>query len=175
MPLAQLVLAIAPRWLVAVEGVGYCMQETKAGPCPAPSAKGMRMSKYSFWGENLQAVPTYPVDVGLRGKVVYSPHSYGPSVSNQPYFSGAEGFPANMPDIWHMQWGHISTHPDEAKRAPVLLGEWGGRYDGDDKAWQVSPGTGRWHRKRTARAQGGWEVGRGATSRRATAMGTNPA
>ena len=119
-----------PRWLIVVEGVGHCMKEGEHG-CDKPSASGQDISVSTWWGENLQAVDDYPVDLEFPQKVVYSPHSYGPSVYPQPYFEAAN-FPNNMPPIWDLQWGYLS----KTGRAPILLGEWGGRYEGNDKIWQ---------------------------------------
>ena len=123
-----------PRWLIVVEGVGHCMKEGSDG-CDKPSASGQDTSVSTWWGENLQAVDDYPVDLEFPQKVVYSPHSYGPSVYPQPYFEAAD-FPSNMPPIWDLQWGHLS----KTGRAPILLGEWGGRYVGKDKTWQDKMG-----------------------------------
>ena len=119
-----------PRWLIVVEGVGHCMKEGAHG-CDKPSASGQDLSVSTWWGENLQAVDDFPVDLDYPQKVVYSPHSYGPSVYPQPYFEAAD-FPNNMPPIWDLQWGYLS----KTGRAPILLGEWGGRYEGKDKTWQ---------------------------------------
>lgn len=74
---------------------------------------------------------------GAPRQVVLSPHVYGPSVNNQAYFSSPH-FPANMPAIWDMQWGHLpkdaalpaaaqaSASDAAAESPPIILGEWGG-------------------------------------------------
>ena len=119
-----------PRWLIVVEGVGHCMKEGSHG-CDKPSASGQDTSVPTWWGENLQAADDFPVHLDYPQKIVYSPHSYGPSVYPQPYFEASD-FPNNMPPIWDLQWGYLS----KTRRAPILLGEWGGRYEGKDKTWQ---------------------------------------
>ena len=51
------------------------------------------------------------------GKVVYSPHSYGPGVYKQDYFGDAD-FPKNMASIWRLQYGHLT----DSNTAPILIG-----------------------------------------------------
>ena len=72
-------------------------------------------------------------------KLVYSPHTYGPSVYTQAYFKAAD-FPANMPKIWTKRFAYLAIED----LAPVIIGEMGGFYDqltendpaGLDKQWQ---------------------------------------
>ena len=66
----------------------------------------------------------------VHGKLVYSPHTYGPSVFDQPVFS-ADNFPANMPAIWDIQYGML-----RAAGQAVVVGEWGGKLHGSDAVWQ---------------------------------------
>ena len=61
---------------------------------------------------------------------MYSPHVYGPSVAPQPYFSN-ESFPANMPPIWHAHFGYLA-----GRTGCVVVGEWGGFFEGADEVWQ---------------------------------------
>ena len=69
----------------------------------------------------------------MPGRVVYSPHDYGPGVYAQPWFSGPE-FPDNLPTIWDEHWGYLAKE----QVGPVVLGEFGGRSVGDDAdgIWQ---------------------------------------
>jgi hypothetical protein len=63
---------------------------------------------------------------------VYETHVYGPSVvPHEPYFSDAN-FPWNMPAIWEFHWGYVEDFTDNA----VVIGEWGGWYEGKDREWQ---------------------------------------
>ena len=64
--------------------------------------------------------------------MVYSPHTYGPSVFAQPFFSDA-AFPGNMPAIWRFQYGAMA---DEG--VPIVIGEWGGKLNGKDHEWQLA-------------------------------------
>ena len=61
----------------------------------------------TFWGSNLSGVKRRPIDLGserLNSRVVYSPHTYGPSVTDLPYFED-KAFPDNLPSIWDSLFG----------------------------------------------------------------------
>ncbi len=107
------VLTINPRTLVFVQGVGEGSSYGSANP---------------FWGENLYEAVTDAPDIPTA-RLVYSPHTYGPSVYEQDYFSDGR-FPANMPAIWDEHFGHL------AASHPVVPGEFGGRNTGRDAIWQ---------------------------------------
>lgn len=49
-----------------------------------------------------------PVQLKCANKLVYCPHVWGPSISEQTYFKDPS-FPLNMPAIWNAEWGHICT------------------------------------------------------------------
>jgi endoglucanase len=109
---------VAPHWLIFVEGI----QEN-------PSCSG---NNHPFWGENLEPLACTPLDIPAD-RLVLSPHTYGPDVFGQPYFSDP-AFPANMAAIWDRHFGQFigTGHA-------VILGEFGGRYgEGDplDVRWQ---------------------------------------
>ena len=115
------VLTSCGRWLIFVEGVGY-----------SPGAPGMdKPSDGIWWGENLAGVHTTHVRLSDQTKLVYSPHTYGPSVFNQPYFR-SPSFPDNMEDLWTKRFGFVR----EETGTPVVIGELGGSYVGKDKVWQ---------------------------------------
>jgi endoglucanase len=110
----QAVLAVNPNTTVWVEGVGNS----------SPSG----VDGGANWGQNLYEAG---VIAGVPGdKLVYTPHSYGPSVAAMSYFN-ASNFPANMPAIWDTMFGHLV-----GKGYTVVVGEYGGRYTGTDKTWQ---------------------------------------
>ena len=127
------------RWLVFVEGVGHCADSNPGGAeCQHPSAgpnQDMHLHAGTWWGENLQAAGSLPVSVsddqGALGKVVYSPHTYGPSTHAQQQFDSSS-FPRNMPHIWDTQFGYLARDGI----APVVIGEFGGLCDGRDAALQ---------------------------------------
>lgn len=88
-----------------------------------------------FWGANLEGVVRRPLDVSGNGKfpngnkrVVYSPHTYGPSVDHQPYFD-APDYPRNLPKIWDALFGFV----EQATGNAVVIGEWGGFYHNQTK------------------------------------------
>jgi endoglucanase len=113
------ILEKAPHWLIFVEGVQYTHLPEVDSSNPYPC----------FWGENLMGVREYPVRLP-RDKVVYSPHVYGPSVYQMPYFKDPS-FPNNMPDIWELHFGYLRD-----LNYTLVIGEWGGNYGGKDKVWQ---------------------------------------
>ncbi|HHW4680814.1 MAG TPA: glycoside hydrolase family 5 protein, partial [Xylella taiwanensis] len=115
---AAAILQVAPKWLIAVEGIGE-------NPICSSNIG-------HFWGENLEPLDCTPLNIP-RDRVLLTPHTYGPDVYGQPYFN-APNFPANMPAIWEKHWGHFA----QAGYA-IALGEFGGKYgEGDprDIAWQ---------------------------------------
>jgi endoglucanase len=96
------VLAANPSLLIFVEGI-----QTYNG------------SSY-WWGGNLQGAGTYPVQLNVANRVVYSAHDYATSVAQQTWFSDPT-FPANMPAIWDKNWGYLFNN----NIAPVWVGEFG--------------------------------------------------
>jgi endoglucanase len=116
---SQAILAINPDITIWVEGVGN-----------ASSTGGFAAN----WGQNLhEAGPLAGVP---SNRLVYSPHSYGPSVALMDYFS-APTYPDNMPGIWNTLFGHLV-----AEGFTVVTGEFGGHYTTspqrslDDRLWQ---------------------------------------
>jgi aryl-phospho-beta-D-glucosidase BglC (GH1 family) len=110
----QAVLAVNPNTTVWVEGIGNVSSAGVDGG--------------ANWGQNLYAAGAI---VGVpTSKLVYTPHSYGPSVAPMGYFS-ASTFPANMPAIWDTFFGHLVE-----QGYTVVVGEFGGEYTGSDKTWQ---------------------------------------
>jgi endoglucanase len=107
------VLETNPNLLVFVEGVGN-KDNDNGGFNP-------------FWGENLARAGDLS---GIPGnKLVYSPHTYGPVVFNQPFFS-ASNFPSNMPAIWDSHFGHLV-----GKGYTLAIGEFGGPYGSQNRVW----------------------------------------
>ena len=96
------VLSVNPDMLIFVEGV-----QTYNGDS-------------TWWGGNLEGAGTYPVQLDVANRVVYSAHDYATSVSNQPWFSDPS-FPSNMPGIWDKYWGYLFKN----NIAPVWVGEFG--------------------------------------------------
>jgi aryl-phospho-beta-D-glucosidase BglC (GH1 family)/uncharacterized protein YjdB len=125
---ANQILDINPRLLIVIEGVeatpkaGYTYAETNS-------------ANYDFdwWGGNLRRAGDYPIALGSRqSQVVYSPHDYGPGVYAQPWFYAGFTKESLTADCWDPNWLYIAKQD----RAPILVGEWGGRMDGgDNERW----------------------------------------
>jgi endoglucanase len=111
------ILAANPDWLIVVEGVERLGND------------------WYWWGGNLSGARAAPVRLNVPGKLVYSPHDYGPGVYQQAWF-GAADFPANLPTIWRDHWAFL----EQDDVAPILVGEFGGRSVGSDVegTWQRS-------------------------------------
>jgi len=122
--LGEKILKVAPQWLIFIEG-------TQNTHVPQVDAIINKNRWWAFWGENLMGVKDYPVRLP-KGKIVYSPHVYGPSVYMMNYFK-APDFPKNMPIIWETHFGYLKQ-----LNYTLVIGEWGGRYKGIDKIWQDS-------------------------------------
>lgn len=85
----------------------------------------------TWWGGNLRGVAKKPVTLNVKNRVVYSPHEYPSSISDQPWFHSAS-YPANLIGVWESNWGYIATK----KIAPVLIGEFGTKLQtSSDKKW----------------------------------------
>jgi endoglucanase len=108
------ILSVAPDALVIVEGIESVN------------------STYYWWGGNLAAAMTAPVQLSSPDHVIYSPHDYPASLFNQPWFTAAS-YPDNLPALWDTTWGNLAT------TAPVLVGEFGTKLASDvDRKWLVS-------------------------------------
>jgi aryl-phospho-beta-D-glucosidase BglC (GH1 family) len=105
--------AIAPHWLIVVEGV--------EGP-----VEGQLLDRH-WWGGNLEGVRLFPVRLGRPNELVYSPHEYGPSVFAQPWFSAP-----NYRELLYDRWAKGFQFIADEGTAPILIGEFGGKDTGTD-------------------------------------------
>ena len=118
----QAVLAVNPNITIWVEGVA------NASPSGGFAAN---------WGQNLFEAGA-PITGIPANRLVFSPHSYGPSVAVMSYFSDPN-YPANLPAIYDTLYGHLV-----GQGFTVIAGEFGGRYttsstpSQNDKLWQDS-------------------------------------
>jgi endoglucanase len=116
------VQAIAPHWLIVVEGV--------QGPVP-----GQQLPSH-WWGGNLEAAGAYPVRLPVANRLVYSPHEYGPSVHDQPWFAlSPSAMAQELERRWTLGFGYLV----DQDVAPVLVGEFGGKTIADPSTTE-----GRW-------------------------------
>jgi endoglucanase len=84
-----------------------------------------------WWGGNLIGAKTYPIVLSKTNKLIYSPHEYGPTVFEQPWFSESN-FPANMTAIWDKYFGYLYNN----NTSPLLVGEFGIKTaGGKDEVW----------------------------------------
>ncbi len=112
---AQNVLGVNSDILVFVEGVADASFSGKHA---------------AFWGENLYNVRTRPLNIP-RNKLVYSPHTYGPSVYGEHAYFNDPTFPANMTEVWDDHFGYLLE-----LGYPLAVGEFGGKLQGKDAIWQ---------------------------------------
>jgi endoglucanase len=114
------VLAANPKVLVFIEGISG-----NSGLCES--------AENHWWGGNIEPMDCFPVNPSKvpRNKLVLSPHVYGPSVFEQPYFADSAGFPSNMPAIWQQQVGRFMNS------FAIVPGEFGGKFEGKDQVWQT--------------------------------------
>jgi aryl-phospho-beta-D-glucosidase BglC (GH1 family) len=110
------ILRVNPRVLIFVQGIG------SYGNGPT-----------YWWGGELRGANVAPITLALAGRLVYSPHEYGPSVYPESWFF-APDFPSNLPAIWNAHWGFII----QRRLAPVVVGEIGAPDTGYDVggSWQ---------------------------------------
>lgn len=127
---AKAVLDKNPNVLVMVEGIEIYPQDIKSNG----NFSSANMGDYycTWWGGNLRGVKDNPVDLGkYQNKLVYSPHDYGPTVYEQPWFKGGYSFDSLYKDCWHDNWFYIQ----EENIAPLLIGEWGGFMREPNLTW----------------------------------------
>ena len=107
------VLSINPNVLIIVEGV------TEYN------------GQYTWWGGNLMGAKDHPVRLDIADRLVYSTHEYPRSIHPQTWFDDP-GYPDNLPAVWEKYWGYLI----EENIAPVLVGEFGTRYETEkDRQW----------------------------------------
>lgn len=129
---AKAVLNKNPNVLVMVEGIEIYPKDIKTNG--DFSSKNSGDYYYNWWGGNLRGVNDNPVDLGkYQNKLVYSPHDYGPTVYEQPWFKGGYSFDSLYKDCWHDNWFYIQ----EENIAPLLIGEWGGFMREPNLTWMT--------------------------------------
>ncbi len=129
---AQAVLSKNPNALVMVEGIEIYPKDIKANG--DYSSQNEDDYYYNWWGGNLRGVADYPVDLGeYQNKLIYSPHDYGPTVYQQPWFEGDFTYESLLEDCWYDNWLYIS----EEEIAPLLIGEWGGFMQEPNLEWMT--------------------------------------
>lgn len=126
---AKRILAKNPNVLIMVEGTE--IYSKKNGDYSSTNEKDYY---FNWWGGNLRGVKDYPVNLGkYQDKLVYSPHDYGPTVFEQPWFKGNYTYDSLMNDCWRDNWLYIHTD----NTAPLLIGEWGGFMREPNLTWMT--------------------------------------
>ncbi len=129
---ALTVLKENPNVLILVEGIEIYPVDIKAnGDYHSKEAEDYH---YNWWGGNLRGVRDFPVDLKeYNDKLVYSPHDYGPTVYEQPWFHEDYDYDSLMKECWRDNWFYIH----EKKIAPLLIGEWGGFMREPNLKWMT--------------------------------------
>ena len=129
---ALMILEKNPNVLIMVEGTEiYPMDIQSNGDFSSTDSKDYH---FNWWGGNLRGVADYPIDLGkYQNKLVYSPHDYGPTVYQQPWFYEGYNFDSLYEDCWRDNWMYIY----EDGTAPLLIGEWGGFMRDPNLTWMT--------------------------------------
>ncbi|MCI7760448.1 MAG: glycoside hydrolase family 5 protein, partial [[Eubacterium] saphenum] len=128
---AKKILAINPNVLIMVEGTEIYPKDKSNSDYKSTNEKDYY---YNWWGGNLRGVRDYPVNLGqYQNKLVYSPHDYGPTVYEQPWFKGGYNYDSLMRDCWNDNWLFIQKE----NIAPLLIGEWGGFMREPNLTWMT--------------------------------------
>ncbi len=128
---AKRILAKNPNLLIMVEGTEIFPISSSNMDYHSTNSKDYY---FNWWGGNLRGVKNYPVNLGkYQDKLVYSPHDYGPTVYEQPWFQGGYDYNSLMKDCWHDNWFYIY----EDNTAPLLIGEWGGFMREPNLKWMT--------------------------------------
>ena len=126
---AAKILAKNPNVLIMVEGTE--IYSKKNGSYTSTNSADYY---FNWWGGNLRGVRDYPVNLGkYQNKLVYSPHDYGPTVYEQPWFEGGFDYNSLIRDCWQDNWLYIQKE----NIAPLLIGEWGGFMREPNLSWMT--------------------------------------
>ncbi len=121
-----------PNVLIMVEGIEIYPKDIKKNG--NFTSKNEDDYFFNWWGGNLRGVADNPIDLGkYQNKLVYSPHDYGPTVYEQPWFKKDYTFDSLMKDCWYDNWFYIH----DKKIAPLLIGEWGGFMKEPNLKWMT--------------------------------------
>ncbi len=124
---ANKVLDINPNLLVMVEGIEVYPKEGYDWTAPAIDWSTNTTYYYgAWWGGNFRGAKENPIDLGkYQSQLVYSPHDYGPLVYEQSWFHDGFTQQSIMDEYWYDNWFYLL----DEKKAPLLMGEWGGFID----------------------------------------------
>ncbi len=129
---AKKVLSKNPNVLVMIEGIEIYPKDIKTNG----DFSSVNSDDYYFnwWGGNLRGVKDNPIELGkYNNKIVYSPHDYGPTVYEQPWFKGDYTEESLIDEVWYDNWFYIQ----DEDIAPLLIGEWGGFMTEPNLKWMT--------------------------------------
>jgi endoglucanase len=115
------ILKINPSLLIFVEGI-----DCYSGNC-------------GWEGGNLEGAGSYPVEVPVAGRLVYSAHDYGPNLYQQPWFSSSTTN-TSLEAVWTKLWAYLSLN----ETAPVWVGEFGTTNNSGDIESNTAGSQGQW-------------------------------
>lgn len=128
---AKKILAKNPNVLIMVEGIEIYPKSKSNSDY---SSQDNDDYYFNWWGGNLRGVKDYPINLGkYQNKLVYSPHDYGPTVYQQPWFEGNYTYSSLLKDCWQDNWFYIH----KTNTAPLLIGEWGGFMEEPNLTWMT--------------------------------------
>lgn len=139
----QAINAVNPNTLVFVQGIGTSAGTQDGSPATTTAVPHGNQASNPNWGENLFEAGTTPLNIP-RERLVFSPHTYGPSVFVQRMFmdpaqtqcTGLEGDaagdadcnivinPAQLRTGWEEHFGYLKD-----QGYAVVVGEFGGNLD----------------------------------------------
>lgn len=135
--------AVNPNILIFAQGIGGTNGSQDGTPDSKTVTPHGDLASNPNWGENLFEAGLQPPTMP-KSKLVYSPHTYGPAVYQQPMFTdpaqpecaGVEGDgfaekkcqivinQAKLDASWHEHFGYL-----KAQGYAIAVGEWGGNMD----------------------------------------------
>ncbi|MBN2036843.1 MAG: cellulase family glycosylhydrolase [Chitinispirillaceae bacterium] len=145
----QAISAVNPNILIFVEGIGGTNGNQDGSPDTKNDTPHGDIATNPNWGENLYEAGTNPPSMP-KNKLVFSPHTYGPSVCTQPMFADLDAQPEcaglvedafgdmkcqividpiKLEAGWHEHFGYLKS-----LGFAVCIGEFGGNMDWPNKA-----------------------------------------
>ncbi len=118
---AKAILAVNSNLLIAVEGT-----DCYSGDC-------------GWQGGNLEGAASYPIQLTVANRLVYSAHDYGPDLSTQSWFSSTTTS-ASLGAAWTRYWAYLSQN----QTAPVWIGEFGTTNTSTDLQSNTAGSQGQW-------------------------------
>lgn len=151
--LGNRLIELCDRWLVFVEGIGWtpkggsplcdstCAslgagrgENVRARPQARTASDTVRpviLRLCALSSPQLMGVRTMPIELSRQDRLVYSPHTFGPSMIIMDYMKNY-AFPGNVEDMLERNFGFIAQETGQA----TVVGAIGGTMLGLDRRWQ---------------------------------------